>query len=96
MSSIQSKTGEQESLTLWQRFQRWLAGKDSSPEPIRVRFPKQGDTDILLSEAQRRKLQQAVDEPMERKSETSVYGPDTQFLRRGSGGGSGGKDGLII
>ena len=94
---MQSKAEEQQRLTLWQRFLRWLDGKDGAQEePIRLQFPKQGDTDILLSQTQRQKLQQAVEEPMERKSETSIYASDTQFLRRGPGGGSGGKDGLII
>ena len=78
----------------WQRFLRWLDGKEKNgPDKIRVAFPK-GNTDILLSSNQRRNLENAMNGPSEAES-TSFYSRDTGFYRRGGSAG-GRKEDLII
>ena len=81
--------------SFWQRFLLWLDGSASN-ERVRIELPKtHGDTDILLSDQQRKKLQDAVDTPMEHRWDTSFYSRDTQSYRRGDSSSKKG-DGLII
>lgn len=94
---MQGNAREQSSTSLWRRFLRWLDGQNEPKDPISLHVPKTGDTDILLSATQRKKLEEAVSEPAERKSDLGVFSGDTRFWSRGSGGGgTGSKDGIII
>ena len=81
--------GDQKSYgSLWQRFLRWLKDeeKDES-ERIRFDLPKShGDTDILLSQKEKAKLQEAVDTAFYSREPTPyTRGGGTTRFRKGNG-----------
>jgi len=74
--------------TLWQRFLLWLeGGKRASREPerIKVSLPGSGNTDVILSSSQRKRLEDAMSGPADWSSQTSVYSRDTTMWRKASG-----------
>jgi hypothetical protein len=79
----------------WNRFLKWLDGKDAaeSPEKIRLSFPK-GNTDILLNCNQRKRLEDAMNGNGESET-SSFYSRETGFWNKGVAAG-GKKDDLII
>jgi len=71
---------EEKNPSIWKRFLHWLDGEQSQPMPLGQQLPKTGtNTEILLSQTQKIRLEAAVDSPhLGRTSDT------TSFVRRDS------------
>jgi len=68
-------------ITLWKRFLQWLDGSEPAPTPPTCPKPS-SETEILLSTAQRKKLEEAVNVPEAQRWETSFYRRETSFTSR--------------
>jgi len=85
--------GDQKSYgSLWQRFLQWLKDEEKDKEKdeserLRFDLPKShGDTDILLSQKEKAKLQEAVDTAFySRESSPYTRGGGTTRFRKGNG-----------
>lgn len=75
-NSLEIKLKEVKTPTLWERFVGWLNGDEEQPRHLAAQVPKTGtNTEILLSQTQKLKLQKAFESPGERSF-------DTGFARR--------------